>query len=76
MWKHSALQPKDAIHVATALLRKVVKLHTFDDELLKLSNKYGKPRLKICKPDIAYQMELDEYKPSKKDDTGKTQQTP
>lgn len=60
MWRHSALQPKDSIHVATAILRKVSRMHTFDEELLNLDNKYGSPKLHICKPDIPHQMDLGE----------------
>ena len=56
MWKHEALAPKDSVHVATAILRKVPKLHTFDEYLLSLDGKYGTPKLTICKPDITYQM--------------------
>jgi len=51
MWKHAGLKPKDAIHVATAILRKVPIMHTFDDDLIKLSGKYGDPRLIICQPE-------------------------
>lgn len=58
MWKHKHLSPKDSVHVATALLHDVPKLHTFDSDLLKLDNKYGNPKLKICYPDIPYQGEL------------------
>jgi predicted nucleic acid-binding protein len=59
MWKYVALQPKDAIHLATAVLRKVHTLHTFDDDLLKLNKKRGKSLVCICKPDIKYQPEFD-----------------
>lgn len=60
MWRHSTLQPKDSIHVATAILRKVSRMHTFDGELLKLDNKYGSPKLHICTPDIPHQRNLGE----------------
>jgi predicted nucleic acid-binding protein len=33
VWDHN-VRPKDAIHVATAILRKAEQLDTFDDELL------------------------------------------
>ncbi|MGA2679291.1 MAG: type II toxin-antitoxin system VapC family toxin [Sedimentisphaerales bacterium] len=72
IWKH-AISQRDAIHIATALRLKLKKMHTFDIELYKLSNKHGDPKLKICQPDLAHQMELAEYKPPKKDDTTKTQ---
>jgi predicted nucleic acid-binding protein len=68
MWKYDALQPKDAIHVATAILRKIPVLHTFDDGLLKLDKKCGRPPLRICKPDIQYQPNLPFFDDSKDTD--------
>ena len=56
IWDHSALNPKDAIHVATAILKNVSTLNTFDNYLIKLSERFelanNKEKLKICKPDI------------------------
>lgn len=69
MWRRSGLWPKDSIHVATAILNKVAVMHTFDDLLLKLDNKFGSPKLRIRKPDIEYQMDfgdLDEQTPKNK----------
>jgi len=60
MWKYSSLKPKDSIHVATAILRKIPTLNTFDEELLALDNKLSGLNLRICQPDIEYQMELRE----------------
>jgi predicted nucleic acid-binding protein len=60
IWKYPALQPKDSIHVATAVIRKIPTLHTFDEDLLALDNKLGAIKLRICQPDIAHQMELGE----------------
>lgn len=60
IWKHSSFAPKDSIHVATAILRKIPTLNTFDNDLLKFDNKLGSPKLRICEPDIPYQMELGE----------------
>jgi predicted nucleic acid-binding protein len=57
IWDHN-LQQRDSIHVATALLRTIPKLHTFDERLLKLDGKLGNPKLRICKPDIQGQMDL------------------
>ncbi|MBN1763958.1 MAG: PIN domain-containing protein [Sedimentisphaerales bacterium] len=59
MWKYSALQPKDSIHVATAILQKIDTLNTFDEGLIKLDNQLGNPALHICYPDIAYQQEFE-----------------
>lgn len=53
LWQHQELQPKDSIHVASALVAKVDELHTFDDPLLKLDGKLGTPALKICKPGLS-----------------------
>lgn len=58
MWKHPALKPKDSIHVATAILRKIPILNTFDEGLLSLDNRYGSPPLHICHPDIPWQGQL------------------
>lgn len=55
IWKH-ALTQRDAIHVATALKLSLNKMHTFDAKLHGISDKHGNPKLKICKPDIEYQM--------------------
>lgn len=55
IWKHNLTQ-RDAIHVATALRLSLNKMHTFDTKLHSISDKYGNPKLKICKPDIEYQM--------------------
>jgi hypothetical protein len=59
IWKHT-LSQRDSIHVATALKLKLNKMHTFDEQLHKLSNKYGNPKLIICKPDIEHQMNFDD----------------
>lgn len=70
MWRHGALQPKDSIHLATALLHKIPTLHTFDEYLLKLKDKAIANKIKICKPDIKYQMDfgdLDEQNQENKD---------
>lgn len=54
LWQHQDLKPKDSIHVASALIATVDELHTFDDDLLKLDGKLGKPVLKICSPALAH----------------------
>lgn len=58
LWKHDYLKPKDSIHIATAIFSKVTKLHSFDEDFLKLNNKYGNPKLSICEPDIEYNEQL------------------
>jgi len=60
IWKHPAVWPKDSIHLATAILRKIPKMHTFDGDLQKLDNKYGSPKLRICTPDIERQMKFED----------------
>jgi len=47
--KH-ALKLPDSIHLATALLFEVNKLHTFDDKLLRYDGNVMGKNLKICKP--------------------------
>lgn len=51
--------PKDAIHVATALVYKLPVLNTFDGVLLDLDGKLGNPPLKIEKPHEPGQKKLD-----------------
>lgn len=57
MWKNKGLQPKDSIHIATAIIQKVPELHTFDKYLLSLDGKIESPQLKICEPYV-FQMEM------------------
>lgn len=64
IWKHS-LSQRDSIHVATALRLKIDKMHTFDEQLHKLNNKYGNPKLQICKPDIEHQMDFNDLNEKK-----------
>ena len=53
--KLSGLRPLDAVHIATALIAKVDEMHSFDDNLIELSDSFdkldGKP-LRICKPSM------------------------
>ena len=39
IWNHESLQPKDAIHVATAVKHEIERFDTFDEKLIKLSGK-------------------------------------
>ncbi|VXD24727.1 Similarity [Planktothrix serta PCC 8927] len=58
MWEYEALKPKDATHVATAILAKVNVLDTFDDYLINLSGKIGNPSLVIKRPFFEIQLDL------------------
>lgn len=58
IWKNSQLQPKDSIHVASAILSKVDALHTYDEPLLNLNGKIGEPPLLIQEPKLS-QPDLD-----------------
>lgn len=49
VWDHG-VDPKDAIHVASALFAKVDVLNTFDAKLIKLSGAIGNPSLVIEEP--------------------------
>jgi predicted nucleic acid-binding protein len=49
VWNHD-IDPKDAIHVATALEEKLSMMHTFDKNLIAKSNTVGSPRLIISEP--------------------------
>lgn len=58
IWQFPHLHPYDSIHLATALWHNVTVMNTFDKpDLIDLSEKVGKPLLKICKPDIQYQID-------------------
>ncbi len=57
IWKNN-LSQRDSIHLATAVLRKIPTMHTFDKYLLKLDNRFGNPRLHIYKPGTGDQMDF------------------
>ena len=52
---YAGLKPLDAVHLASALIANIDEMHTFDDKLVRLSERIvkrdGKP-LKICKPSM------------------------
>ena len=52
------VEPKDAIHVASALYAKAIELNTFDGTLLALDGKIGNPKLSIKTPDWETQHQL------------------
>lgn len=57
IWRYPRLNPKDSIHVATALMTEGVDvLHTFDDDLLRLNGQLEEPPLRISTPDIPNQL--------------------
>ncbi len=58
IWTHSALKPKDSIHIATALLSKVPALDTFDGGMITLDGRLGDPPLRIGPPHMERQGEL------------------
>jgi predicted nucleic acid-binding protein len=58
IWNYSGLHPKDAIHVATAVMLKMNVLDTFDGPLIKLSGKIGSPKLTIARPHMPYQADM------------------
>lgn len=62
IWSFSGLHPKDAIHVATAVMLKMNVLDTFDGPLIKLSGKIGSPKLTIARPHVPYQPDMYEAK--------------
>lgn len=71
MWEFPALRHKDAIHAATAQLGDVSVLHTFDDDLLKLSGHVGNPPLTIVRPTLSSDLK-EKYCPSQVGLFGKT----
>lgn len=52
------VKPKDAVHLATAILWKVPVFHTYEDRLLSKDGKIGDPPLKIAKPYYTGQQSL------------------
>ena len=55
VWNHR-VQPKDAIHVATALDSDVEQFDTYDGKLIALSGTIGNPALIIGNPNLAEQL--------------------
>lgn len=47
VWNFSDLKPKDAVHVASALLANARELHTWDNELLALDGKISNLKIKV-----------------------------
>ena len=52
------VDPKDADHLATALLVIVDQLDTFDEGLIRFTGKLGQPPLVIGYPNVPEQLEL------------------
>ena len=52
VWDHG-IEPKDALHVATALSAKVDVFNTFDQPLINKSLQVGDPKLLIEIPKVA-----------------------
>ncbi|MDE3201622.1 MAG: type II toxin-antitoxin system VapC family toxin [Acidobacteriota bacterium] len=65
IWSFNGLHPKDAIHVATAVILKINVLDTFDGRLIKLSGKIGAPKLIIAHPHMLYQPDMYESRSEK-----------
>ena len=55
---HESIQPKDAIHVATALRSELTLMDTFDEPLQAFSGKLGNPPLRIARPHVQGQESL------------------
>ena len=64
VWGYN-VRPADCIHLATAVRQKADVMDTFDQGLIDLSGKLGQPLLRIAKPDLEYQAELDLQPPKK-----------
>ncbi len=52
VWDHG-IEPKDALHVATAIKAKVDVFNTFDKPLIRKSLQVGDPKLPIEAPTVA-----------------------
>lgn len=57
IWQYG-FQPKDSVHVATAVLARVPFLDTFDADLIAKSGEIGTPPLTIGRPALPEQLEL------------------
>jgi predicted nucleic acid-binding protein len=55
VWDYG-VEPKDAVHVATALATEVVQLDTFDARLIAKSGTIGSPPLRIGRPFVPEQL--------------------
>ncbi len=62
VWDHN-FDPKDSIHVATAVRAKVPHLDTFDAKLIKRSGQIGDPPMIIGRPDVPEQLSIYESEP-------------
>lgn len=53
MWRHPHLQPKDSLHLASALFgtkKQPDEVHSYDPDFTKLNRKIGSPPIVICEP--------------------------
>jgi len=58
VWENEPLNPKDAVHVATAIRHDIMVFDTFDQKLIKLNGKPGNPPIRIGTPDLPFQGDL------------------
>lgn len=58
MWQYPHLNPKDAVHLATAIRFHVESLDTFDSDLISLNGQLPGVQLRIGAPHVADQEEL------------------
>lgn len=68
IWQYPSLNPKDSIHVATAMKYKILVLDTFDEDLIKLDGQLGSPPLKIGHPPFMPVQESLGFKKTEKDE--------
>jgi len=72
IWKHG-VKPKDALHVATAIRARIPLLETFDDGLIALSGKLGRPPIAIAHPHESEELGLwDATRSDNKDESSET----
>jgi len=69
IWQHT-FDPKDAVHVATAVLARVPHFDTFDGDLIKRSGHIGDPPLVIARPYVPEQLGLDLSDQASSDEDG------
>ncbi len=59
IWEHPHLQPRDAMHIATADCNDIPLIETFDRDFLRLDRDIGTPPIAIREPHEQYQPPLE-----------------
>ncbi|MGB6063957.1 MAG: PIN domain-containing protein [Desulfomonilaceae bacterium] len=63
VWEYG-FQPKDSIHIATAMKHKIPFFDTFDEELIRLSGTMSNPPMRIGKPNVIHHEQVEIFEVS------------